>query len=483
MICKALRQNLDPKMARAIRYFVYVIFAVTISIIIFLMWLERTHISHPLQLQRQFARQALGYQHRELSKNGLDYPVFIGNINSKEFEDNDLENYLKTISCSKLINGDTFEMQRGMNFLLMKNFSFPHRKDEQVAVDFQDCEKFKQRRGYITGSQPQEEVNFPIAYSILFHENLEQLERLLRVIYRPQNQYCIHVDRKSPDSLINSVRSLADCFENVFVASKLEIVIYASYTRLLADINCMKDLVNNGRPWEYLLNMASSELPLKTNSELVQILKVFNGSNDIHEVLSLRIFERFENKHFTFINEKTRTGYMIHTEKKKEDPPFDLVITKGNAYNIFSRAFVEFALTDEIAIDLLGWSADTLTPDEHYWATLNNLYSNDFLDTPGGYKGDPDKKPYIARYIGWKTEKLKDRCKAQKYVHNICVFSIADLPVLQGRMEVIANKFDITYDPLVYRCMEELIVNRTRSGAKIINIHKYKKLLFIGGNT
>jgi hypothetical protein len=53
----------------------------------------------------------------------------------------------------------------------------------------------------------------------------------------------------------------------------------------------------------------------------------------------------------------------------------------------FSRAFIEFVHTSPIAKELLDWSRDTYSPDEHYWATLNY---NTHLHSPGGYKGIHD---------------------------------------------------------------------------------------------
>ena len=73
------------------------------------------------------------------------------------------------------------------------------------------------------------------------------------------------------------MKHIANTFAYIFVASKLEVVVYASQTRLLADINCMKDNVRRNREWKYLLNLAASELPLRTNSELVEIVKILNG--------------------------------------------------------------------------------------------------------------------------------------------------------------------------------------------------------------
>ena len=53
-------------------------------------------------------------------------------------------------------------------------------------------------------------------FSILFYKDLDQVVRLLRAIYRPQNYYCLHIDKKAPLELHDTVRSLARCFENVY---------------------------------------------------------------------------------------------------------------------------------------------------------------------------------------------------------------------------------------------------------------------------
>ena len=39
--------------------------------------------------------------------------------------------------------------------------------------------------------------------------------------------------------------------------------------------------------WKYYLNLASQAFPLKTNAELVTILKTYNGSNDIESSMAV----------------------------------------------------------------------------------------------------------------------------------------------------------------------------------------------------
>ncbi len=258
---------------------------------------------------------------------------------------------------------------------------------EQFVTETADCSVFIRQHGYHLKSVSAEEAQFPIAFNILMHKDLTQVERLLRAIYRPQNIYCFHVDAKVSQSLMDAVKSLVDCFPNVFIASKLERIVYAGFSRLQADINCMKDLIKSGHKWKYLFNLAGQSFPLKSNAEIVEILKIYNGSNDIEGIYGNRILKsRFQNE---WIEDK---GQLKKTGKKNPPPPGNIDIVRGSAYGVFSRAFVEFLLTDQRAVDLLEWSRKTYSPDEHYWATLHHTYSNPHLNTPGAFTGTVDQQ-------------------------------------------------------------------------------------------
>ena len=277
-------------------------------------------------------------------------------------------------------------------FDLAKEWMKQHRptflEGEQFKSQLRSCEAFKRDRGYHLEALSEEEANFPIAFNIIMHKDISQVEKLLRTIYRPQNIYCIHIDAKSTESLISAVRTLANCFQNVFVASKLERIVYAGFSRLQADINCMKDLVHKQHKWNYLFNLAGQALPLKSNAELVKILKIYNGSNDIEGIVGPRILKiRFKNE---WLETGIDTAYpkVVKTKgKKNPPPPDDIEIVRGSVYGVFSRQFVEFIITNPKAQHLLEWSRRTYSPDEHYWATLHHTYMNPHIRAPGSYSG------------------------------------------------------------------------------------------------
>ena len=101
-----------------------------------------------------------------------------------------------------------------------------------------------------------EEENFPIAYVLVFHNNTQQLLRLLKVLWRPQNLFCLHPDAKQNEEFVQFFRDFASCLDNVFITSKLERVIYAHHTIMDAQLNCMKDLLAfHEKRWKYILTL------------------------------------------------------------------------------------------------------------------------------------------------------------------------------------------------------------------------------------
>jgi len=156
--------------------------------------------------------------------------------------------------------------------------------NDYVELATADCDCFRSRLGYFTAADiTDEERAFPIAFSLLTYENLEQTERLLRLVYRPHNLYCIHVDRKSEPEMHRGVAALAACLPNVLVARPTVNVTWGEITVVQAELLCMGYLLANSEVrWKYFINLVARDLPLRTNEELVKILKTYAGANDIH---------------------------------------------------------------------------------------------------------------------------------------------------------------------------------------------------------
>ncbi|XP_031802800.1 N-acetyllactosaminide beta-1,6-N-acetylglucosaminyl-transferase-like [Sarcophilus harrisii] len=234
------------------------------------------------------------------------------------------------------------------------------------------CQDYLLQSHYITVPLSKEEVQFPLAYVMVVHKDFKTFERLFRAVYMPQNVYCIHVDEKATNDFKDAVKWVVDCLPNAFLASKMESVVYGGISRLQADLNCMKDLVVSEVQWKYIINTCGQDFPLKTNKEIIQHLKGFKGKNITPGVLPPpHIIHRtkyiYKEQRYIFFS------FMMWTWRRKTPPPHSLTIYFGSAYVSLTREFVNFVLQDQRAIDLLEWSKDTYSPDEHFWVTLNRI--------------------------------------------------------------------------------------------------------------
>ncbi|KAL7054235.1 hypothetical protein AAHC03_026243 [Spirometra sp. Aus1] len=82
------------------------------------------------------------------------------------------------------------------------------------------CEAFKRHIFPTEVPVTAEERDFPIGFILAVNKSINQVARLLRLIYRPQNVYATHVDRKTLQEFYDAVQEIAKCFgANVGVVS------------------------------------------------------------------------------------------------------------------------------------------------------------------------------------------------------------------------------------------------------------------------
>ncbi|GAA6085287.1 beta-1,3-galactosyl-O-glycosyl-glycoprotein beta-1,6-N-acetylglucosaminyltransferase-like [Tachysurus ichikawai] len=142
--------------------------------------------------------------------------------------------------------------------------------------------------------------------------------------------YCIHVDKKAPHSTRKVISGIVSCFDNVFLVSQTVEVVYASWSRVQADINCMKDLYQVNSHWKYFINLCGQDFPIKTNLEIVRMLKKFGGA--------------------------TVTAWRLRPHPVLRD-------SDGSKATKVPKAQV-----------LISWLNDTYSPDEFLWATLQRRF-------------------------------------------------------------------------------------------------------------
>ncbi|CAH8825611.1 unnamed protein product [Trichobilharzia szidati] len=331
-----------------------------------------------------------------------------------------------------------------MDYWVLNSFRLTENGGYGNLTNYHTCEEFKLiHRQTVKCSE--EEKEFPLAFSLAVHENIRPVSRLLRLIYRPNNLYCIHVDSKSPQVFYDEVMALANCFGgNVIVVNRSESVVvrWGYYSILEVFLLCADKLMRSDQvKWKYILNVSGQELPLRTNWELVAALKAINGWNIVDNSGSKDNHERWPNWNFSF---------PIHW-------------IKGSFYMALSRDFVNFYQTNSKAREILSvMKAERHLmkhPDELYFPTL--VY-NPSLGAPGACEefylsgGSDPRATYVGRYVNW----LFRRCKHGKSRHGVCLIGLYLSQFIPTRMEFFANKFREEFQPIAYDCTEHYVMQK-----------------------
>ncbi|XP_047426470.1 beta-1,3-galactosyl-O-glycosyl-glycoprotein beta-1,6-N-acetylglucosaminyltransferase 4-like [Mugil cephalus] len=373
----------------------------------------------------------------------------------------DMQTFHKySIDCSNIYDMDPVEVGKS---LIIRKKQITDDTDESLVNLTSNCSSFVQLRGYEDVCVSDEEMDFPIAYSLVVHKSAWMVERLIRVLYSPSNIYCIHYDKKSSPQFISAMEGLARCLPNVFIVSKQESVFYASISRLKADLNCLSDLLASEVKWRYVINLCGQDFPLKSNIELVSELKKLKGAN----MLETSRPTEFKKQRYAFHHELRDVSFEyqklpVKTEKAKTPPPHGIEMFSGNAYFVLSREFVAHMDSSAVVKDFLEWSEDTYSPDEHFWATLARM---------PGFPGEvPRSQADITdlmsktRLVKWEylEQHLYPSCTGA-HVRSVCIFGAAEMRWLLNYGHWFANKFDPKVDPVLIQCLEEKLQEKQKS--------------------
>ncbi|NWR50700.1 GCNT3 acetylglucosaminyltransferase, partial [Regulus satrapa] len=372
----------------------------------------------------------------------------------------------RSINCSAVVRGDRTAIQEAQ----LSNLEVANRRASPTPQEYlnmtRDCRAFKETRRYIEFPLSREEEQFPIAYSMVIHHKIDMFERLLRSVYAPQNVYCIHVDSKSPPAFQEAVRAIAACFPNVFVASRLEKVVYAAWSRLQADLNCMEDLLQSPVPWRYLINTCGTDFPIKTNAEIVRALRLLQGQNNVESEKPTAYKRQRWQFHYDVKESISRTA------QKKGPPPHSYPMFTGSAYNTVTRDFVQYVLENPMVQKFFEWSKDSYSPDEHVWATLNRMPG-----VPGGTlpndKYELSDMNAISRLVKWQHLE-GDISKGAPYSpctgrhqRAVCIYGVGDVPWMLQQHHLFANKFEPEMDDAAVQCLEEYLRHKALYGREL----------------
>ncbi|VDM46608.1 unnamed protein product [Toxocara canis] len=289
-------------------------------------------------------------------------------------------------------------------------------------------------------------------------------EVMLNVMYAPQNEYCYIIDSKASMKFHAMMRNLSRCFPNVHISDIEYVVDSAGNNMTRSLLQCLCVLLK--RPhWKYVFLLQNHDFLLKTNAELVKILSVFNGSNDV------------EMKELTYgalrgVRWKFSTLNLFRDDRSNDNR--HLRFAKGGVQSVFSRESVDYIinklnLTLSLSkLDKLGYGNDELL--------LPTLNMQDEIGVPGGFtrRCIGNESFHTTKFAVWAH---MSGCSSNAYRHNVCIFGIEDLQMLMNQDRLIANKMLPEFDYSAFSCWMQILFNLTHGMMqRRLNLDLYARL-------
>ncbi|OON16616.1 Core-2/I-Branching enzyme [Opisthorchis viverrini] len=299
--------------------------------------------------------------------------------------------------------------------------------------------------------------HFPIAFSVRATQNVNRIAKLLQQIYRPQNLYCIHVDRSATFVYNASLQeALAEFGENVFfVPDGDRVAMDGGKVALLeADLVCAKLLKKRSSEWRYWINLSGGEIPLKTNWEIVTALQLLNGSNAVSAYIRK-----------TKSNHPTPQSYL------------DLNVTwyQGDDSVAVRPEFVSFVLQNDMAtllLDAFRAYEEDFGPNkikEGYFAILNNNPS--VFAIPGAFANSRDhfqiETPIRAEHRMWHRRP----CRSRFWQNSRCLFGAIDVPFLKSHPHFFVDSLAPSFTKEARNELENWHTEKLRHEARTGKLH------------
>ncbi|VDM49275.1 unnamed protein product [Toxocara canis] len=240
-----------------------------------------------------------------------------------------------------------------------------------AAVDA-SCETIRNRVLAYLVPTTKMESDFPIAFVRIVYKDYRLQELLFKLQYAHQNLFCFVIDKKATALFKEQMKNLTECFPNVILAGRQLDVDSAGHNMLSGFLDCLRLLL--ARPmWKYAITLQNHDIPLRTNFELVNVLRALNGSNDVGVMHTIR--DRIpKNNSFTY-----KSLRLFKDNSKNDNRP--LYITKGSSSCSLSRAFVDFIVNKlNVSIFVELFNKMYYGVDEMLFSTL---HSNDDLGNKG----------------------------------------------------------------------------------------------------
>ena len=393
--------------------------------------------------------------------------VEIHQHNSKKFQSLNFEKFYK-VAVERLIPKLTLEEQRELN---------KWSNEKQIIRRTKKCDQYFKifppimLDNTITKFEETSLEPYNLAFVHHIQKDVAIYEAFLSIYFRPNNFYCIHLDKKAEDDVREALERLIQCYSSktkngkIFLLDKSKSyeIVWGGDLLVKADINCLELLLSfnekhkkDKKKWNYVSIMTGDELPLvpyshyhkeignQLKNELSAVESVPSPNMQILSRLTLAQRGDCTNcpdavKYKTFnmswksLVAKTPLQFSIF---KNDESSSGIQIYKGIRNVILSTKDADFIVHDDASKQLLRWQMGSQFTEEHFYSTVIRIIHD---KKAGSVVQDKKRNPesYLhsicPRYTPWYfgprlgTKNQKRKACFGNIVMGVCALSTLDL--------------------------------------------------------
>jgi hypothetical protein len=263
-----------------------------------------------------------------------------------------------------------------------------------------------------------------IAYLILAHKNPQQIERMFRAIYHPDNHYLFHIDRKSPP----------ECHACV--------VRWASFSVIDTTLLGIRQLMELSPHWDMFMNLSGQDFPLRSQDEIRDKLAANADRNFVEHFDPMPRWEDALARIRRIRISPPFTASAFNIPKIRIDRWSrylgNATYFGGSSYFVLSRRFCEFMIGSPEFERYRRFFRFTYTSDEIFIQTF--IMNSAMRDTVVNDN---------LRQLNWSEGKAQPK-----------IYTMADREELLGSDALFARKFDVDVDADIYGLLEQRLASR-----------------------
>lgn len=279
----------------------------------------------------------------------------------------------------------------------------------------------------------------------------KRIERLLRAVYHPRNQYLLHLDRAACNAerislgfYVQSVPLFAAA-GNVNVIGKADFVTYKGPTAIASTLHAAALLLRYSKNWDWFINLSASDYPLVTQDDLLHVFSYLpRDLNFIEHTSDIGWQEYHRIKPIIIDPGLSMLGQsqIFYATQKRMVPNAYKTFT-GSAFVVLSRNFMEYCILgwDNLPRTLLIYSANSLLSEEAYFQTVicnaqefqNTTVNNDLRYVAWG--NPPKPEPYYLNLTDYKKMMQSGAAFARQFREDDPILDKIDKVVLRRQQE------------------------------------------------